>query len=436
MRKRTITLWHKITRMNTQWKAYFIVVLSLFSALAATAQSYTDTPTNLTAKAQSTADTHSRLATSAIAHGDTLRSDTDAPDYTDSLSVTVYFPCGSSDIAKMPDNLNSLGLFIQQLDSVAQKYIINPLSLILTSSTSPEGSLNINRKLSHRRGQSALDYLNAHSETFRAISSSTQCQKEELTTNHLRSSTSQTKYRSMRYAKMTLHISGEAKDKAGETMEPQRVETPCDSLPVQTDTIPASAAIDYASDELPDSLVVSPILFVKTNLLYDLLTCLNISVEVPLTDRLTIEGTYVNPWWRNVSHHKTLQIRYGAITPRYYFKRSDYTSLFAGLTVGTGKYDLQWTRRGVQGSLWTVAPTFGYSHFIGKNWKMEYSASVGYLQTTYCKYTQVDDTKYGDIKVKDYPWVSHQLKTVFPVSLNVSIVYTFNRTKHIKRHEQ
>lgn len=114
-----------------------------------------------------------------------------------------------------------------------------------------------------------------------------------------------------------------------------------------------------------------------------------------------------------------------------------YTSFFAGLTVGTGKYDLQWTRHGVQGTMWNVSPTFGYSHYIAKRWKMEYSASVGYLQTEYWKYTQVYDTqKYGTIKVKDYPWMSHTLKTVFPVSLNVSIVYTFNHTKRIKHHER
>ena len=60
---------------------------------------------------------------------------------------------------------------------------------------------------------------------------------------------------------------------------------------------------------------------------------------------------------------------------------------------------------------------------------MEYSAAIGYVQTKYTKYTQTDDTPYGTIKVKDYPWASKLLRTVLPTSLNVSLVYTIGHTK-------
>lgn len=179
-----------------------------------------------------------------------------------------------------------------------------------------------------------------------------------------------------------------------------------------------------------------PVCFVKSNLLYDLATFVNASVEVPLTKEVTAEATIVYPWWRNTSNHKTIQLRYVAITPRYYFGKSDepYTSFFAGLTAGMGKYDLQWTRRGVQGTLWHISPTFGYSHRIADHWKMEYSAAIGFIQTKYSKYTQTADTPYGEIKVKDYPWVKKVLNTVLPTSLNVSLVYTFDKTKQTQHH--
>ena len=67
---------------------------------------------------------------------------------------------------------------------------------------------------------------------------------------------------------------------------------------------------------------------------------------------------------------------------------------------------------------------------------MEYSASVGFVHTKYQKYTQTADTPYGEIKVKDYPWVSKVLNTVLPTSLNVSIVYTFTKSKRIGHHEE
>ncbi|MDY5656474.1 MAG: DUF3575 domain-containing protein [Prevotella sp.] len=182
----------------------------------------------------------------------------------------------------------------------------------------------------------------------------------------------------------------------------------------------------------------SPLFWVKTNLLYDLLTFVNASVEIPLTKNITAEATLVYPWWRSTERHKTIQMRYVALTPRYYFSNNGnrYTSLFAGLTIGGGKYDLQWTHRGVQGSMWHVSPVIGYSHHISKKWKMEYSASAGFVHTKYQKYTQTADTPYGEIKVKDYPWVSKVLNTVLPTSLNVSLVYTFTQSKQISHHEE
>ena len=181
-----------------------------------------------------------------------------------------------------------------------------------------------------------------------------------------------------------------------------------------------------------------PVVFVKTNLLYDMMTFVNASVEVPLAKNLTAEATLVYPWWRNTERHKTIQMHYVAITPKYYFGNADkpYSSFFTGLSIGGGKYDLQWTRRGVQGSMWHVSPVIGYSHHISKRWKMEYSASIGFVHTKYQKYTQTSDTPYGEIKVKDYPWVSKVLNTVLPTSLNVSIVYTFTKTKQTQHHEE
>ncbi|MGM9747948.1 MAG: DUF3575 domain-containing protein [Candidatus Cryptobacteroides sp.] len=205
------------------------------------------------------------------------------------------------------------------------------------------------------------------------------------------------------------------------------------SRDVEEETV--SVEIEDANGEMTIS---KPVLFIKTNLLYDLMTAANASVEVPLAKKLTLEATLVYPWWRNAEKHKTLQLCYLALTPRYYFGKSDdpYTSLFVGLTGGVGEYDLQWTLRGVQGSLWHISPVIGYSHYIAKRWKMEYSASIGFIQTKYTKYTQTADTQYGDIKVKDYPWTTKVLNTVLPTSLNVSIVYSFTKTKHIRQDER
>lgn len=372
--------------------------------------------------------------------------------YSDSLIVTVYYPCGSS-IISYKSNIQALDCFIHQVDSVGRRYIIKPVTLSIVSSASPEGGIMINRKLSHSRCRSVLNYLNTHSETFRSISSLVSCHTEELTTNHLLGKSPKDRYPAMRYARVTLHLAGEDKDSlitssrpdidsisSGDSGTPptqvEISEFPADMEDVADTSsirvIPAESATKPES--LPDTpgrkaSPCRPYLFLKTNIPYDLLTFVNASVEVPFSEHLTAEATVVYPWWRNVSRHKTIQMRYVAVTPRYYFSQDDmpYTSFFAGLTVGGSKYDLQLTRRGVQGSMWHVSPVIGYSHHISKRWKIEYSASIGFVHTKYQKYTQTSDTPYGEIKVKDYPWVSKVLNTVLPTSLNVSIVYTFTK---------
>ena len=381
--------------------------------------------------------------------------------YSDSLIVTVYYPCGSS-IISYKSNKQALDRFIHQVDSVDQRYIIKPVTLSIVSSASPEGGIMINRKLSHSRGRSVLDYLNTHSETFRSISSLVSCHTEELTTNHLLRMSPKDRYPAMRYARVTLHLAGEDKDSLITSSQPDidsissgGSATPSTQVEISEPPVGMEDVADTSSiqvipaesatrpESLPDTpgrkaYLYRPYLFLKTNLLYDLLTFVNASVEIPLTKNITAEATLVYPWWRSTSRHKTIQMRYVAVTPRYYFNNADrsYTSLFAGLTIGGGKYDLQWTRRGVQGSMWHVSPVIGYSHHISKRWKMEYSASVGFVHTKYQKYTQTPDTPYGEIKVKDYPWVSKVLNTVLPTSLNVSIVYTFTKLKQRSRREE
>ena len=279
--------------------------------------------------------------------------------YSDSLIVTVYYPCGSS-IIHYKSNKQALDRFIHQVDSVDQRYIIKPVTLSIVSSASPEGGIMINRKLSHSRGRSVLDYLNTHSKTFRSISSLVSCHTEELTTNHLLRMSPKDRYPAMRYARVTLHLAGEDKDSLITSSQPDidsissgNSATPSTQVEISEPPVGMEDVADTSSiqvipvesatrpESLPDTpgrkaYPCRPYLFLKTNLLYDLLTFVNASVEVPLTKNITAEATLVYPWWRSTSRHKTIQMRYVAVTPRYYFNNADrsYTSLFAGLTVG------------------------------------------------------------------------------------------------------
>lgn len=359
----------------------------------------------------------------------------------DTLGVKVYYPCGSGDVSRIPANAPCLERFIHDLDSLCRLPFFKPFALTVTSSASPEGSIGRNRALSHARAMSALDFLNGRSEAFRHISSSLDCSIDEQTTNDMAGQVKVSHYPKMRFSEVMLCYSqGEDSLQAvsppvvDEVSRQGQAEAPADS--VRTGGLPAEEAGDVPTQSPPrqgEGVAAErrPVLFVKTNLPYDLLTFVNVAVEVPLGRRFSVEAQYVNPWWNSVRKHRTIELRYVSLAPRYYFGRDGrrYSSLFAGLSAGWGKYDMQLTRHGVQGELWHVSPVLGYSHYIGRHWKMEYSVSAGYLHTDYHKYTQKSGTPYGDIKVHDYPWVSHTFRSVLPTSLGVSLVYVFHGNK-------
>lgn len=361
---------------------------------------------------------------------------------TDTLSVTVYYPCGSSNISRVSGNRLSIQTFVHRLDSMKNLPGVQSYNMLLCSSTSPEGSVKRNRWLAHQRTQSLMRYLNSCSETFKNVSSSALVHINEQITNELIRQTPLSHYPQMRYAALTLYMHRELQDSLPVIQEPEgesegkKVVKHDTLVPLimENDTlVPFIMENDSLILSNEDSIVTErkPVFFVKTNLLYDLLTGVNASVEIPLAKKLTLEATLVYPWWNDQGRHKTFQIRYFAVTPRYYYKdtRQPYTSFFTGLTIGAGVYDLQWTRRGIQGDLWHISPVIGYTHHLSKRWKMEYSAAVGYVHTQYKKYTQIENTPYGVIKVRDYPWVSHLFRNIMPTSLNVSLTYTFDITK-------
>lgn len=365
----------------------------------------------------------------------------------DSLSVKVYYPCGSSNLSKFPDNALHLDRFVQRLDSLCSLPFVCPGHWTVTSSASPEGSIGRNRQLSHARARSVMDYLRQRSEAFRNLAASLDFRIDERTTNSQRGRTKLSQYPLLRYSEVTLHFKWMERDSLADKPAAEELPVPVENADsvAERDSVVVLPKDTVVADSLhpaerPESQAVkgSPFLFVKSNVAYDLLSFINMAVEVPLGKKWSVEAAYINPWWHSMRRHKTIQMRYLAVTPRYYFGRqsADYASFFTGLSAGWGQYDLQVTRHGVQGELWHVSPVFGYAHHLGRHWKMEYSIAVGYLQTEYRKYTQVSETPYGDIKVHDYPWVSHTFRGILPTSVNVSMIYTLHWGKTKQQHHE
>lgn len=200
------------------------------------------------------------------------------------------------------------------------------------------------------------------------------------------------------------------------------------------DTIAASALVAGG-----EGWIRKPLLAVKTNLLFDVATAMNVEVEIPIGRRWSIAGEYIFPWWLWEGRQYCLQTLSGNLEGRYWFgdreERPQLTGWFAGLYAGAGYYDFELGDHGYQGEFYIAAGLGGgYAHTINRSgtFRMEYSVGVGYLNTKYRRYTPSQDA--------DERWhlirrSSGNITWVGPTRARVSLVWMINGRSHIRAGE-
>ncbi len=169
---------------------------------------------------------------------------------------------------------------------------------------------------------------------------------------------------------------------------------------------------------------------VKTNLLYDAVTALNVEVEVPIGKRWSVMVEDVFPWWET-SNKYCFQMWEMGIEGRFWLKPWDVNGTqklrgwFAGPYVMSSKYDFQYdTSINYQGEYWSVGATAGYAMPIGrkKRLNLEFSLSLGYLQSPYRHYMPTDSY---DKLIRD-PSVVGTVKYFGPTKAKISLVLPIN----------
>lgn len=175
-----------------------------------------------------------------------------------------------------------------------------------------------------------------------------------------------------------------------------------------------------------------PLFALKTNLLYDAATLINLGIEIPIGERFSIAADATFPWWQSRKNDITIQMLAGTVEGRYWFgkraERLPMTGLFAGVFAGGGYFDFQLGKlsdtKGVQGDIFFMGGlSAGYAHTISNRLRMEYSLGLGYMQCEYRKYETAKDTRFGDIKVFPYPWEVKRTSVLFPLKASVSLVW-------------
>ena len=136
-----------------------------------------------------------------------------------------------------------------------------------------------------------------------------------------------------------------------------------------------------------------PLFAVKTNMLYDVVSALNVELEVLIGKRWSIAGEYIFPWWLWEEKQIAFEMLNANIEGRYWFgdraNKKALTGWNMGLYAGGGYFDFEWKDKGYQGEFFIATGlSTSYTHTISKNgnWRMEYGLGLGIIQTNYHKY--------------------------------------------------
>lgn len=187
-----------------------------------------------------------------------------------------------------------------------------------------------------------------------------------------------------------------------------------------------------------DSVMVTEVsyntvLALKTNVLYDGATILNVEAEVPVMDHWSIVGSWTFPWWETGNKYCLQQLELD-LQARYWVRSFQPECKFTGWYYGgyamSGLYDFQYdTKLCYQGEYWSAGLTAGYALPFGsrKQYRLEFGISAGYLSSDYRHYVPADDyselirdranvgriSYFGPTKVK--------VAIVFPITLPTSV---------------
>ena len=181
-----------------------------------------------------------------------------------------------------------------------------------------------------------------------------------------------------------------------------------------------------------ESRPVSELTFaVKTNLPADLVTAVNLGVELPLGEDFSVNAHFTFPWWTAgpYGNKYALQLLDAEGELRWWFAPGEerFQGHYVALQGSAGKFDLQWGRDigCYQCYNWGVGLSYGYAMSLGEHWNLEFALTLGYLAIDYQHYVPSPD---WSVLLRDNAKAG-VLHYFGPTGLKVSLVYPF----HIQR---
>ena len=181
-------------------------------------------------------------------------------------------------------------------------------------------------------------------------------------------------------------------EKVQEQVEEQKTETIIETEKIEEK--PVSKEITESVPPIITPLPCKKALFgVGSNILFDLATAVNASIEILVGKHWGITADAIFPWWKNRNANLAFQIMHFDIGARYYFKpweqrnQDVFRGWFASASAGAGMYDIAlWNPTGIQGEEIKLSVGGGYTVAIGNWWRMTAELGVGPIFTKYRVY--------------------------------------------------
>ena len=170
---------------------------------------------------------------------------------------------------------------------------------------------------------------------------------------------------------------------------------------------------------------------VKTSLPADMVTAVNLGVELPLGEDFSLNAHFTFPWWTAgpYGNKYALQLLDAEGELRWWFAPGEerLEGHYLALQGSGGKFDLQWGRDigCYQCYNWGVGLSYGYSMSLGEHWNLEFALTLGYLAIDYQHYVPSPD---WSVLLRDNAKAG-VLHYFGPTGLKISLVYPF----HIQR---
>lgn len=378
-------------------------------------------------------------------------------------SIKIHFRTGDATLRpSLEDNEAALNRIADSLAVTYADSIYQLREILVIGSASPEGSIDLNKRLSEKRANVLFDYLSRYGELpessknfiylgrnwkelLRLVQEDenvpyrdevillledivTKCVDEELPSDNnigrlmmLRDGVPycymyRTLFPELRTSQLILSYVRVA--------NLNRLAAP----KMQGVTI-ADSVSDFSSLELqpfiPDTVASYPFFMaIKSNMLYDAAMTPNIGVEFYLGHGFSLSANYQHAWWKNDKNAFYWRIYGGELEARYWFgkraKARPLTGHHVGLYGQILTYDFCLGNDGIltPKTPWLIGASYGYSFPIHRVLNLDFGVGVGYHTGIYYEYIPLDG---------HYVWQATKRRHWFgPTKAEISLVWRIN----------